>query len=376
MTSWFIALNDLRITVKDKMFLFWLIVFPLLFAFLFGLAFPQSSPQVQKVTLNILDKDKSFLSQALVEELKSEKYTIHLLEGEDEKRGRTLIIPAGFSRDVLEGKKVELVLEKEEGMNMEASQAAYSNVLKATIKILTKLVTLSPENEEELQEKYSQHRWERLVTLKSELAGELRVIPAGFNHMIPASAVMFILFTVLMYGGVIILQERNFGQLERIFLSPATFSSIIAGKWISRLLLGMLQITVLFLVGKILFKTYLGNSIPSLLLVALFFCGTIGGLSILLGSIIRKEEVLIIFNIIFANLMAGLGGCWMPMELFPAGMRKVSFIFPTGWAMDAFHKLIFFGYDMRSILPNIAALFLFSVLFFILAVKFFKLRKV
>jgi ABC-2 type transport system permease protein len=376
MISWFIALNDLKITVRDRMFFFWLLVFPLLFAFLFGLAFPQSSPQDQKVTLNIQDKDKSFLSQALVEELKSEKYTIHLLEGEDEKRGRTLIIPEGFSRDVLEGKKVELVLEKEEGMNMEASQAAYSNVLKATIKILTKLVILSPENEEELREKYSQHRLERLVTLKTELAGELRVIPAGFNHMIPASAVMFILFTVLMYGGVIILQERNFGQLERIFLSPATFSSIIAGKWISRLLLGMLQITVLFLIGKILFKTYLGNSISSLLLVALFFCGTIGGLSILLGSIIRKEEVLIIFNIIFANLMAALGGCWMPIEIFPAGMRIVSFIFPTGWAMDAFHKLIFFGYDMRSILPNIAALFLFSVLFFILAVKFFKLRKV
>jgi ABC-2 type transport system permease protein len=376
MTSWFIALNDLKITIRDRMFLFWLLVFPLLFAFLFGLAFPQSSPQDQKVTLNILDKDKSFLSQALVEELRSKKYTIHLLENEDEKSRRTLIIPKGFSQDVLEGKKVELLLEKEEGMNMEASQAAYSNVLKATIKILTKLVTLSPENEEELREKYSQHRLERLVTLKTELAGELRVIPAGFNHMIPASAVMFILFTVLMYGGVIILQERKFGQLERIYLSPATFSSIIAGKWISRLLLGMLQITVLFLIGKILFKTYLGNSIPSLLLVALFFCGTIGGLSILLGSIIRKEEVLIIFNIIFANLMAGLGGCWMPMELFPAGMRKVSFIFPTGWAMDAFHKLIFFGYDMRSILPNIAALFLFSVLFFFLAVKFFKLRKV
>ena len=194
--------------------------------------------------------------------------------------------------------------------------------------------------------------------------------------MIPASAVMFIMFTVQMYGGTIILEERKYGQLERIYLSPASFSSIITGKWISRLLLGVVQIIILFLAGRILFKTYLGNSIPSLLLVALFFCGTIGGLSILLGSLIRKEEVLIIFNIIFANLMAGLGGCWMPMELFPAGMRKVSFIFPTGWAMDAFHKLIFFGYDMRSILPNLVALFLFSVLFFILAAKFFKLRKV
>jgi len=160
------------------------------------------------------------------------------------------------------------------------------------------------------------------------------------------------------------------------YLSPATFTSMITGKWISRLILGMVQIILLFLIGKILFKTYLGNSILSLFLVALFFCGTIAGMSIMLGSIIKKEEVLVVFNILFANLMASLGGCWMPMELFPAGIRKVSFIFPTGWAMDGFHKLIFFGYDLKSILPNIFALFLFSFVFLVLAIRFFKLRKV
>jgi ABC-type Na+ efflux pump permease subunit len=376
MTSWHIALNDLKLTARDKMFFFWLLIFPLLFALLFGLAFPQSSPEVRKVTLDVLDNDKSFLSEALTEELRSEKYAIRILEDGEKKRGRTLIIPQGFSQDVLEGKKTDLILEREKGMNMEASQAAYSNVLKATIKILTKLVSLSPEDEEDLQKKYRQHRWERLVSLRTELAGELQVIPAGFNHMIPATSVMFILFTVLMYGGIIILQERNYGQLERIYLSPASFSSIIAGKWISRLLLGMLQITILFLVGKVLFKTYLGNSIPALFLIALFFCSTVAGLSILLGSLIRKEEVLIVFNILLANLMAALGGCWMPLELFPAGIRKVSFIFPTGWAMDAFHKLIFFGHDLRSLLLHILALFLFSIFCLILAIRFFKLRKV
>jgi len=81
------------------------------------------------------------------------------------------------------------------------------------------------------------------------MAGKLQTIPSGFNHAIPAVSVMFILFTVLMYGGINLLQERRAGQLERIYLSPATFSSIIGGKWISRLLLGMLQIVVLFLAG-------------------------------------------------------------------------------------------------------------------------------
>jgi len=375
MTFWNIALNDLKLTMKDKMFFFWLLVFPLLFAFLFGLAFPESTETTRKVTLKVIDKDESFLSKALIKELEGKKYKVEVIEKEEDKKIRTLIIPENFSRDILDGKKVELILEKEAGSNIEASQAAYSNVLKAIIKTLTKLVSLSPQNWNDLEEKYDKHKLERLITLRTERAGRLRTIPAGFNHMIPASAVMFILFTILMYGGINLLQERREGQLERVYLSPATFSSIITGKWISRLLLGMLQIFLLFLAGKLLFKTYLGNSFPALFLLATFFCGTIAGMSIFLGSLIRKEEVLIVFNILLANIMAALGGCWMPMELFPPGLKTISFIFPTGWVMDAFHKLIFFGYDLKSIFLHILVLFLYSLFFLFLAVRFFKLRK-
>lgn len=376
MTFWNIALNDLKLTLKDKMFFLWLLVFPLLFAFIFGLAFPESSEGIQKVTLNVLDRDNSFLSKALLSELEDEKYTTNILNSEEGKTIRTLIIPENFSSDIFEGKKVELILEKEADSNIEASQAAYSHIVKGIIKILANLASFTPKSEKELAEKYDEQRLERLVALRVERAGKLRSIPAGFNHMIPATSIMFILFTILMYGGIILLQERREGQLERISLSQASFSSIIAGKWLSRLFLGMLQIVILFLAGKILFKTYFGNSIPALFLVALFFCGTIAGMSIFLGSIIRKEEVLIVLNILIANLMAGLGGCWMPRELFPPGLKTASFIFPTTWAMDAFDKLIFFGYDLKSVSLNILILFLFSLVFFFLAVKFIKLRKV
>lgn len=375
MTFWTITLNDLKLTVKDKMFFVWLLVFPLLFAVVFGLAFPESSPETRKVTLNILDKDKSFLSRALIQELSGEKYATSILEDEAKKKTRTLIIPENFSKNVLAGKKVELILEKEAESNMEASQTAYSNVLKAIIKILTKIVSIAPNDAKELETQYNKHKLERLITLRTEMAGKLQAIPSGFNHTIPAVSVMFILFTVLMYGGINLLQERRAGQLERTYLSPASFSAIIGGKWLSRLLLGMFQITLLFLFGKILFKTYLGNSIIGLLFVALFFCGTIAGMSILFGSIIKKEEILIILNILLANLMAALGGCWFPRELFPQTLKNVSFILPTAWVMDAFHKLIFFGYDFKAVFLNIFVLFVYTLIFLVIAIKFFKLRK-
>ena len=375
MTFWTIDLNDLKITFKDKMFLFWLVLFPFLFTLIFGLAFRDSTPQDQKVTLDIIDKDNSFLSRAFTEELQSDKYAMNLLEDEKDFGTRALIIPKNFSEDILAGKQTELVLQKEEGINLEASQAAYSHALKAIIKILAKIVTINPQNTADLEQRYDEHAFERLVTLKTGMGGKLQTTPSGFNHSVPAITVMFILFTVFMYGGITIVQERNLGQLERTYLSPATFTSIIAGKWISRLILGIAQFLILFIAGKIIFKIFLGNSLIALFLVALFLSGTASGMSIFFGSIIRKIEILIIFNILVANTMSAFGGCWWPIEIVSPTLRKISFVFPTGWAMDAFHQLIFFGQGLGSVIPHILALLGFTLVFLVLAVKFFKLRK-
>jgi ABC-type multidrug transport system permease subunit len=234
---------------------------------------------------------------------------------------------------------------------------------------------VSPESPADFEKRLPRLNWERRITLRTEMGGELRTIPSGYNHSVPGSTVIFLLFTVLMYGGINLLEERRKGQLERIYLSPATFSSIIGGKWLGRIIIGMVQIFILFVLGKFLFGIYLGPSLPALFLLSLFFCATVAGMSMLFGSIIKKEEILIVFNILFANLMAALGGCWWPIELVPEGMKIAGMVFPTGWIMDAYSKLIFFGYGLETVIVNMAVLAGFTGLFLILAVRFFKIRK-
>lgn len=374
MTFWTIAWTDLKIAVRDKMFFFWLLLFPLLFAFLFGTVFREGSPGDTKADINILNQDRGILSAALVKELEDEKYAVNPLEAGQESVTRTLIIPEGFTEKVLQGEKVELILEKAPGSNMEAGQAAYAHILRGVIKIMTRLVSLAPENMEVLEDQFSKTGVNQIISLKAEQGGRLRIIPSGFNHSVPAITIMFLLFTVLMYGGINLLEERRQGQLERIILSSASFSSLIGGKWLARIMIGMLQIILMFAAGKLLFGIYLGESPAALVLISLFFCASISGLSLLFGSLIRKEEVLVVLNILAANLMAALGGCWWPLELVPEGIRISAFVFPTGWTMDAFNKLIFFGYGLQEVLPHVGALALFSLAFLFLAVKFFKLR--
>lgn len=374
MRLWTIAITDLKTAVKDKMFFFWLLLFPLLFAFLFGMAFRGSSPEDSKADLSILDQDRGVLSKAIIDELKHQKYDVNLVEDKKEAEIRILVIPPGFTERITKGEKAELILEKEAQSSLEAGQAVYAHILRAVIKTMARLIQLAPENLQVVENQFSETSLKPLISVRIKQAGKLKTIPSGYNHSVPGSTVMFLLFTVLMYGGINLLEERRQGQLERIILTPATYTDLIGGKWINRIMIGMLQITLMFLAGRFLFGVYLGESIPALFLVSLFFCGSIAGMSILFGCLIQKEEILIVLNILVANLMAALGGCWWPLELVPPGLRTASFIFPTGWTMDAFHKIISFGYGLPEILPHIGFLALFSLVFLLLAVKFFKLR--
>ena len=375
MTFWTITRNDLKITYKDKMFFAWILVFPLIFIFIFGMAFRGSNTGDQQVTLNILDKDKSFLSQAMIAELTTDRYLVKVLNKAEEKAFRTLIFPENFTANVLAGEKVELILEQEQGKSLEATQSAYSHILKVIIKIISKIVLTDPGNTDEFKKNFENLDMERRVTLRTEMGGRLKEIPAGFSRSVPGTTIMFLLFTVLMYGGINLLQERRLGQLERIYFSPATLSSIIGGKWLSRIIIGIFQTALLFIIGRFLFGVNLGRAFPLVLLLSLFFCATIAGMSILFGCVIKKVEILIVFNILVANIMAALGGCWWPLELAPQGLRTAALFFPTGWIMDAYTKLIFFGEGLKAVLLNIVVLTGFTLLFLFLAIKFFKIRK-
>ena len=57
-----------------------------------------------------------------------------------------------------------------------------------------------------------------------------------------------------------------------------------------------------------------------------------------------------------ANILAMAGGCWWPAEITPLWAQKASLALPTGWAMNAMHKLVSFGDGPAAIIPNVLAL--------------------
>jgi ABC-type multidrug transport system permease subunit len=168
--------------------------------------------------------------------------------------------------------------------------------------------------------------------------------------------------------------DRQRGTLLRMLYSSTSKAQLFGGKFLARLIMGLIQAFILIFVGILFFDLNLGQPILSILNV-IIFSTAIAALSIFTGSILKKEDLLIGVSIMIANGFAALGGCWWPMEVVPQSVRTIGMISPAYWAMDAFHKVIFFNKGFGDIALNFIVLLAFAAVFTLLAIKFFKIKE-
>jgi ABC-type multidrug transport system permease subunit len=137
--------------------------------------------------------------------------------------------------------------------------------------------------------------------------------------------------------------------------------AVVLGKWAARMTLGVIQIVFAMLTGSVLFHIRWGANLPMVLLVLLCYGALAAALGMLLGNLGRTEGQVIGIGVLASNLLAGLGGCWWPIEITPLWAQKLALFLPTGWAMDALHKLVNFGASPAAVIPHVCVMVVAAV---------------
>ena len=138
------------------------------------------------------------------------------------------------------------------------------------------------------------------------------------------------------------------------------------------MMISALQVSTALLFGTFLFKMNWGPDFAMVIVILAAWAGFCASAGLLLGSIAKTEGQATGLGVLAANALAALGGCWWPIEITPQWMQMVQKITPTGWTMDALHKLISFQSGAASALPQLAILLAATLLVASLAVKRFQ----
>ena len=399
MTAWWIAWKDLKIQFRDAGAVILLFLVPMVVitiaSFALGGLFEEGASAIK---VPFVDADRSETSREVAAELEKVEglileSTIKEREGdkpmteeharrliEDGHRSVAMMIPPGFGQKMKAGGQTAFIVLQNPAERMNTTIVrgvleAYATRLSANAVVLrvagedvlaATRGLISPEEIARRTVNLSDRLWKDPPVLVNA-TNVLQVAGRGvdpFKQNVPGYAVMFALFTMLSGGGAF-LREKEMGTFRRLLMAPISRSGILFGKLLPTFITVLLQMSVFFAFGHLVFGMDLGQSPAGLAMMAVAVAMAATSLSILMAAFVKTEAQLSGASLLVVLAMSSLGGSWWPLEIVPDFMRTLAHIVTiNAWAMDGFKDVIWYGRGVSDILPEAGVLLLISSLAF------------
>ncbi len=414
-----VAWKDILLVLRDRSGLLLMLAAPLALTLVVAFAFGGlgggggSTGGITQIPVAIVNHDSGQFSSYVVRAFQSDQLTdlvapVELTDEEAAKKAvdkdqyaAAVIIPADFSDGILppglqEGDLSNLQQRRQAVVTVYASPLSpiRAGVIRSIVDtILADLTTgvssvqvgfgqlvqsgrVDPNQVQALAESQGQDIVQQslnteLVTLNSRIESQ-PAAEEGFNflkYMAPSTAILYLTFTMTAAGRSL-LAEREQGTLPRMLISPSPRSHVLGGKMLGVFLTGLLQMTVVIVVGSFLFGIRWGPA-PAVALMTLAVVAAASGWGIAIAAFARTpgeaNAVGTAVNLIFAVL----AGNFIPRMQYPLFMQKLSLITPNAWGIDGYYSLIYGG-TLNSVLPGILVLFGMAVVLFSAAIFAFR----
>ena len=195
----------------------------------------------------------------------------------------------------------------------------------------------------------------KLVRIETEqVAGQDVKAPAA-TRIVSGFAIQFLLFA-LSSSAAALFYERDRGIFHRILAGPVSRSQILWSKFIYGTSLGLLQLSVLFIGGRILYGIDIEHHAGYLCLVSLIVATACTAVGMLLASIATSIEAASGLATFVILLMCSVGGAWFPVTLMPEAIQKLSKLTVVYWAMEGFDQVLWLNASLAELAPTLGIL--------------------
>ncbi len=197
------------------------------------------------------------------------------------------------------------------------------------------------------------------VEVVSVDVGDVAQDLSRFALTAPQNLVLFTFINALTASGLLVVARRD-AVLRRALAAPVPVGTVIVGLTAGWFILALAQSLLIVGIGAFFFGVDWGDPLAAALLILLF--AVVGcGAGLVVGAAARDADRVGSLTPIIGIVLAALGGCMIPVEVFPPTMLAVARIVPHYWAMVGWQNLIFDGGSATDIAGSLAMLAAFGV---------------
>lgn len=365
-TSWFTVFTFVRINTKrffrDRTALFFTIVFPLIFLFVFGSINGGSGEVSFKVAI-ISDSQSTFSQDFIKKASESNVLKVNQdvtsLDDAKQKMNRseldaTIVLPKEFG-EIATGKNYPSgELKVLYTQNNQQSAIALTAILEGQFRAINESLVVS----------------ETPFTVAGEQLNERSL--SAFDYTF-AGLVGFAIIGLGIFGPINVFPElKKMGILRRLSTTPLKVWQYFVSTMIGQAIIGLVAIAILFIVAIVIFNLeVVGNWLELTVFIVLSII-MILGIGLALGGWAKNErQVAPLANIIVFPMLF-LSGTFFPRFLMPEWLQSVSAFLPLTPVIDGIRLITTEGLHFIEILPQIGLIGAWTVVIYIVAFKVFR----
>ncbi|MEG0184705.1 MAG: ABC transporter permease [Stenotrophomonas sp.] len=362
---WAIMLKELRQLRRDRITLAMIVGIPVMQLLLFGYAINLNLRHLQG---GIADQANSAASRALVQDMvatgvitpRSEAYTPDQLM-QALRRGEIslgIVVPSDFERRRFDGREAVQVLV--DGSDTVVQSAA---IQLAQVPLDTR-ATLNT----------------RPLREGSIASGQVSVI-SFYNpqrrsavNIVPGLIGVILTMTLVMFTAVAVVRERERGNMELLIATPVSRSELMVGKVLPYAAIGLLQTTLVLVLGTWLFQVPIRGSLQDVYLAAVLLVLANLALGLLISTRARSQFQAMQMTLFLFLPSILLSGFMFPFAGMPRPVQWLAEVLPLTHFLRLVRGIMLRGASLWELWPDALALLAFIVVMMTLAILRFRKR--
>lgn len=173
------------------------------------------------------------------------------------------------------------------------------------------------------------------------------------NFFVPGVIALLLTLVALVLTSFSIVREWEMGTMEQLIVTPVRPGELIAGKALPFFLLGLIDLTLIFLVGTLWFKIPFRGDILLLAFSAILYLINALSIGILISTISRTQQQALMAVFFYFNPTILLSGFVFPIYNIPYPIRWVPYINPLTYFLIIVRGIFLKGVGIKVLWPQL-----------------------
>ncbi len=329
---------------------------------------PAVTFEIKNIRLAIIDRDMTSESRGLISKLEGSTFFKVSYSTFSENEANSLLhknkcsvilqIPSGFGKDIGKGNagKLLVTIDAINASTAELSWAYLNGVIRDyNIDLISQNINttaFTPLSQIEITNRYW---YNEMLNYK--------------YYMLPGILVILVTAIGFLLAGLNMVREKEIGTIEQINVTPVKKYQFIIAKMVPFLLIGLVDLALGLILGRLAFSVPFEGSILVMFLGATLFLIAVLGLALFISTFSGTQQQYMFVAFFCMIIFILMSGIFTPYESMPMWAQDFNLINPVAYLMKINRMVMLKGSTLHDISRELISLATIAVCFTTLAVR-------